>query len=61
MTTAFSYSSPKIPKSGIFGLKFRLFCFFREILQLDKFEGADFKYYHNMFKFESQNTQTWHF
>ena len=82
MTILFSNSSPKIPKSGIFGSKFKdfyfctklcyktnsrtlisdmtifqpkntqirnfwsqlqAFLFFHEILQLDKFEGADFK------------------
>ena len=43
MTTLFSISSQKIHKSDIFGPKFRHFCFFREILEIDKFEGADFK------------------
>ena len=28
----------------IFGTKVRHYCFFREILQLDKFEVADFRY-----------------
>ena len=32
-----------------------------EILQLDKFEGPDFVYENNMFKFEPQNKQIWHF
>ena len=35
--------------------------FFREILQLDKFEGADFKYDNIVFKFQPQNTQIRHF
>ena len=47
MAILFLNSGPRIPKSGIFGPKFRHF-FFREILQIDKFEGADFKY-HNSF------------
>ena len=48
MTKLFSNSSPKIPKSGIFGPKFRYF--FHEILQIDKFEDADFKYDNSIFK-----------
>ena len=32
-----------MPKYGIFGPKFRHFYFFRETLQKDKFEGADFQ------------------
>ena len=38
MTILFSNSRPKIPRSHIFGHKFR------QNLQLNKFEGADFKY-----------------
>ena len=34
---------------------------FHKILQLDKFEGADFKYDDYMFKSEHQNTQICHF
>ena len=34
----------KKTKSGTFCPKFTHFCFFRQILQLKKFEGADFKY-----------------
>ena len=100
MTILFSNSSPKIPKSGIFGSKFKdfyfctklcyktnsrtlisdmtifqpkntqirnfwsqlqAFLFFHEILQLDKFEGADFKYNKIIFKSQPKNNQIRHF
>ena len=38
-----------------------MFLFFREILQLDKFKGPDFKYDKIIFKFQSKNTQIRHF
>ena len=70
MTILFSNSSPKIHNSDIFGPKFRHF-FFRETLQIDKFEGTDFKYDNSFFKILAQkypvkvflvkNTQKQHF
>ena len=45
-------------KSGICGPKFRHFYFFQEILQLDKFVGAGFKYDNGFFfKFQSNKTK----
>ena len=71
MTILFSKASPKIPKSDIFGPKFRHFDFFSEILQLDYFESADFKYGNSFSKIIAQkylikaflvkNTQISHF
>ena len=62
MTTFFSNSSPKIPTKGIFSPKFRHFwsqiqefLFFRKILNLDKFEGADFNYFNSFCKILAQN------
>ena len=46
----------------MFGPKFSHFCFFfPEILQIDKFEGADFKYDKYCFQIPAQNTQIKHF
>ena len=45
----------KIPKCGSFGPKFRHFI--HQILQLDKFEGIDFKYNNRFLKFYCKNTQ----
>ena len=53
MAIVFYNSSPKIPKESTFGPKFRHFCFLREILQIEKFEAADFKY-DNSFKILAQ-------
>ena len=61
MTIVFEISSSKIPKSGIFGSKFRYFFIFHEILQQNKFEGADFKYDNIVFKFRPKSTQIRHF
>ena len=33
----------------MFGPKYKHFCFFHKILELDKFEGADFKYANSFF------------
>ena len=41
-----------VPNLGIFFWKF---------CKLDKCEGADFKYDNNVFKFQPQNTEIWHF
>ena len=57
MAIVFSNSGPKISKLGIFGLEFRDFYFFNEILQLDKFEGTDFKYDNGFLEFQSEITQ----
>ena len=50
MTIAFKNSSPKITKQGIYGPKFRHFCFFLEVLEFGKIEGADFKYDNSFLK-----------
>ena len=42
---------------SIFGPKFRDFLCFRKSLQLEKFEGADFKYDNGFLKFKVKNTQ----
>ena len=55
MTIDFQSSIPKIPKSGTFGSKFKHF--FCEILQRDKFEGADFKYDNSFLKFQPENNE----
>ena len=71
MTMLFLNSSPKISKLFIFGPKFTHFCFFHEIVQIYKFEGAEFKYSNSFFTILSQkcpnkalfvkNTQKSHF
>ena len=68
MAIVFWNSSPKIQKQGIFSIKFRdlhsqikACSLFHEISQLDKFEGADFKYDNIAFKFRPKNTQIRHF
>ena len=54
MTRMFSNSSPKISNSGIFVHKVILI---RKILQLNKFEGFDFKYDNIISNFQLENTQ----
>ena len=54
MTILFLKPSPKIHKSGIF-------CFFRELLQIDNFEGAGFKSDNAFLKFLPKNTPIRHF
>ena len=61
MTVLFSNSNLKIHKSGIFGPKFSHFCFLCEILQIDEFEGDDFKCDNIAFKLQLQNIQIRHF
>ena len=41
-----------------FWSQIQAFLFFHEILQLEKFVGADFKYYNIVFKFQPKNPQT---
>ena len=55
MTILFSNSSPKKPKSSIFGRKFRHY-FLIEFPQLGKFEGGDFNFDNIDFKFQPKNT-----
>ena len=55
----FPTSSRKILKEGIFCNKFRHFSY-SHVLQLNKFEGADFKYDNIVFKLLPQNTQIKH-
>ena len=44
-----------------FWSQIQAFLFFHEISQLDKFEGADFKYDNVVFKFQPKNTKIRHF
>ena len=50
MTILFLISTPKVRKSGIFGPKSKDFIL-HQTLQLDKFEGVDFKYDNGFFEF----------
>ena len=53
-TRSFQYFCQKI-------LKFRHFCFFRKTLELEKFQGADFKYDNSFSNFYPENTEIRHF
>ena len=44
-----------------FWSQIQAFLLFQEILQLEKFEGAGFKYNNIIFKFQPKNTQMMHF
>ena len=71
MTIVFLKSLPKNTQIRHFWSQIQVFLFFRKILQLDKFEGADFKYDNSIFKivgekypikaFLVKNTQIRHF
>ena len=71
VTILFLNSTSKRHNSGIFVPQFGYFYFFGKILQIDKFEGADFKYDNRFFKILAQkypikafwvkNTQIRHF
>ena len=54
MAIVFSNSSPKISKLSTFGPEFRDFFFFDEILQIYKFETADFKHDNSFLKIIAQ-------
>ena len=60
MTIVSSNSSPKIPKKKAFLVRNLEIIggFFCEILQLEKFEGADFKYDNNVFQILIQNKES---
>ena len=60
MTIAFLKVQPKNTQIRHFWSQIQAFLFFREILQLDKFEGADFKYDNIVFKFQPKNTKMRH-
>ena len=49
MIILLSNSSPKVHKSHIFDSKF-MHSFFREVFQIDKFEGDDLKFGNSIFK-----------
>ena len=51
MTILLLSSSPKKPKTGILGSKFTHFSFIAKFFQLEKFEGANFKYKDTFLKF----------
>ena len=50
----FSNSSPQIPKTGMFNLKFRIFLFFGKSLEIGKFQAADIKHDNSHLKFLAQ-------
>ena len=52
---------PKNTQVRHFWSQIYVFLFFRKILQLDKFQSADFKYGNSFLKFQPQNTQIRHF
>ena len=54
MTIVFLKSLPKNTQIRHFWSQIQVFLFFRKILQLDKFEGADFKYDNSIFKILAQ-------
>ena len=57
MTKVFFKFQPKNTLIRHFWSQIQAFSLFHEILQLDKFKGADFKYGNIIFKFQSQNTE----
>ena len=70
MSILFSNFSPKILKFDVFGQRHQNkafsalnleILFLRKILQLDKFEGANFRYENSFLKFQPENTQIRHF
>ena len=60
MTTVFKILAQNYTNKAFLVTNLGIFVF-RKILQLDKFEGADFKYDNTFFKFQSKNTQIRHF
>ena len=60
MTTVFKILAQNYANKAFLVTNVGIFVF-RKILQLDKFEGADFKYDNTFFKFQSKNTQIRHF
>ena len=50
MTIVFKIFTPKLPKQGKFGTKFKVFFVLCETLHFDKFESADFKSGNNFFQ-----------
>ena len=57
---AVEFSSRKYPNKVCWSLS-QVFSFFHEILESDKFQGADFKYDNIIFKFQPKNTRITHF
>ena len=53
----FSNSGLEVPKSDIFGPKFKVFFVLDETLQFHKFQGVDFKYGSRFLKLQPKNTQ----
>ena len=60
-TIRLSNFSSKIPREGIFGLKFRHFLTFCKILKIDQFQGADFEYDNIFVKFLLKNAPKSHY
>ena len=61
MVILLSNSTPKNTQTRHFLYQIWAFSLFHEVLQLDKFEGADFKYDNIIFNFQHQNTKIGHF
>ena len=61
MTISFWNYCPKHPSKVFLIPNLGILIFFHEILQLDKFEGADFKYDNSFLKFQPENNQIRHF
>ena len=61
VTVIFLKFQPKNTQIRHFWSQIQTFSFFPEILQFDKFKGADFKYDNRFLKFLPQNTQISHF
>ena len=57
MTIVSENSSPKLNEEGIFDPEFYTIFFFGKILQLDKFEGVNFKYDNSFLKLLQKNNQ----
>ena len=57
MTTAFSSNSGLKYENEAFWVPNVIHFIFHDTFQLDKFEGADFKYGNSFFKFQSHMTQ----
>ena len=59
MTIVFLNYSPKVCKLGIFLSNLRIFIL-DQTVQLNKFEGIDFKYDNGFFEFQPENIQIKH-
>ena len=60
MTIIFSNPDIKLPNSGIFGPRFKVFCS-KCNFTVSQIESIDFKYDNSFFKLRPKNTQIKHF